>query len=56
MTKYIVEFWPGKLIEVEASDEDDALFRAIEQVGCWPGGSESTSNGDQYRVWVREAK
>ena len=55
MSSYTVEFWPGKVVKIDdANDEDDALFKAIEKLGFWPGGSESTAHGEQFKVWVRK--
>jgi len=52
---YDVEFWPGKLVEISAVSEEDALDQAIQNNG-WIGGSENTGNGLCFKVWVREKK
>ena len=60
MTSYVVEFWPGVIFQVSAQDEEKAIFMALDQhredTGGWPGGSEFTSNGLDFKAWVRKAE
>jgi hypothetical protein len=55
MPRWDVEFWPGKIVQVEAHDEHDAIYRALENNDSeWPGGSEETGHGAQFTAWVRK--
>lgn len=55
MSDYEVEFWPGRIFQVKASSEEEALLQLLNQ-DEWLGGSESTSHGIHFQVWVRELK
>jgi hypothetical protein len=53
VSTYIVECWPGRTVEVEAMNEEDAFVKAVLEHG-WIGGSESTGNGIRFMAWVKE--
>lgn len=55
MKTFAVEFWGARRIVVEASDEETALLETVRKHG-WLGGSESTSHGERFQVWVKEQK
>ena len=62
MINYAVEFWPGVIFQVSARDEEEALFSALKQYrhgegkDSWPGASEHTSEGLDFKVWVRKVE
>jgi len=53
--KWEVEFWPGKIVQVFADDEDDAICWALHE-RAYPGGLESTGHGMRAMIWVRPVK
>lgn len=54
--KWTVEFWPNVVYKgIKAHDEEEALRVALDKnIDNWPGLSEVTSNGAEFKVWVRE--